>query len=134
MPLVKYTEDHEYISVDGDIGSRWESDANDYEWIYVELAADTTVTHVQLIWETAYSSTFEIQTCPASCDVGGDPDAWAWSAAYGPTTRTLSGFPNYELLTMSSQPTDTRFVRMLGTARATGWGHSLWEFEIYSAP
>ena len=49
-------------------------------------------------------------------------------------TRALSGFPNYELLTMSSQPTDTRFVRMLGTDRATGYGHSLWEFEIYSAP
>jgi hypothetical protein len=44
---------------------------------------------------------------------------------------TTTGDGGVDDITLSS-PASGRYVRMLGTQRATIYGYSLWEFEIYA--
>jgi beta-glucosidase len=43
------------------------------------------------------------------------------------TGNTTTGLLQYPYAT----PFTARYVRMYGTARATGWGYSLYEFSVY---
>jgi hypothetical protein len=43
---------------------------------------------------------------------------------------TTAGVGGIEDLTLAS-PASGRYVRFLGTQRASIWGYSLWEFEVY---
>jgi hypothetical protein len=120
---------------DGNYGTRWQAATiNPGEWIYVDLGSDVDVTHVKLVWEAAYATTFDIQVCPASCASGGvDTTTWAWQPAYT-ATRTLPGpFPYFELLPLTT-PVTGEFVRMRANALALAYGASLYELEVYSAP
>ena len=91
------------------------------------------MTHVKLVWESAYSQSIQVQVCPATCDdSNAAPNTWAWTNAYAADRLLTGGFPNYELLTVT--PTSGQFVRMLGLSRATEYAHSLYEVEVYSAP
>ena len=124
------------LAVDGDLGTRWESAFNDNEWMYVDLGASMSLTHAKMIWEGAYSKTFEIQVCTATCPTD-DPlkplaSDWAWQTVYVGADRVLNGFPNSELVVLNSGASG-RYVRMLGKTRATGYGHSLWEFQLFNA-
>lgn len=102
-------------AVDGNVATRWSSLYVDPSWIYVDLGAPTTFGRVVLRWETAYARAYQIQT---------SPDAVTWTTAY--STSTGDGGVDDVAVAGSG-----RYVRMLGTARATQWGYSLWEFEIY---
>jgi len=121
---------------DGNYGTRWQSNFDDPEWIYVNLGDGNAanITHVKLVWEAAYSKSFDIQVCAATCDDGGTaPDTWAWTTAYS-ADRSLAGpFPYFELIQLTN-PTMGQFVRLRGNSRGTVYGHSLWEMEVYSAP
>ena len=121
-------------AVDGNIGTRWESAFLDNQWIYVDLGAEKEIGYAKLVWEGAYSKSFEIQVCPATCDdtAGVLPQDWAWQSAYA-DDRTLAGFPYTEVVKLTT-PLTGQFVRMLGKTRGTIYGHSLWEFEAYSTP
>jgi len=106
-------------AVDGNLGTRWASAQGiDPQWIYVDLGATTTVTHVILRWETAYGKAYQIQT---------SNDATNWTDIYSTTTGD-GGVDDLTSLSGSG-----RYVRMNGTVRATQWGYSLWEFEIYGS-
>ena len=128
--------------VDGRIDTRWQAATKTPgEWIYVNLGNgnDVNITHVKLVWEAAYATTFDIQVCPGTCDdVAATPvDSWAWVTAYSsPSVQTLTGFPNYQMVTLTT-PTVGQFIRMkvktLPTAGAV-YPASLWEFEVFSAP
>ena len=118
---------------DGKYTTRWESIQHDPEWVYVDLGASYNVTHVKLVWEGAYSQSFQIQVCAATCDDANAPaDSWPWVNAYAADRLLTGGFPNFELLAVT--PTMGQFVRMRGLTRATAYGHSLYEVEVYSAP
>ena len=66
-------------------------------------------------WEAAYARAFQIQT---------SADGTTWTTVY--TTTTGTG--GTQTLTVTGTG---RYVRMYGTARATGYGYSLWEFQVY---
>ncbi|MBV9821480.1 MAG: discoidin domain-containing protein, partial [Actinobacteria bacterium] len=102
-------------AVDGNTGTRWSSAASDPQWLQVDLGASATISQVSLNWEAAYATAFSIQT---------SPDASAWTTIYS-TTAGTGGIQN---LTVSGTG---RYVRMYGTARATVYGYSLWEFQVY---
>ena len=102
-------------AVDGDAGTRWSSAAGDPQWLRVDLGASATVSQVVLTWEAAYGTAFQIQ-------VSGD--AATWTTVYSTTTGT----GGTQTLNVSGTG---RYVRMYGTARATGYGYSLWEFQVY---
>ncbi|MGW0549569.1 discoidin domain-containing protein [Streptomyces altiplanensis] len=102
-------------AVDGDNGSRWSSAAADPQWIQVDLGAPASVSQIVLRWEAAYAKAYRIEF---------SADAKNWSTAHSTTT----GPGSTETLSVSGT---ARYVRMYGTARATGYGYSLWEFQVY---
>jgi len=106
------------MAVDGNAGTRWESvHAVDPQWIYVDLGSTQSICRVRLNWETAYGKSYQIQT---------SNDASGWTNIYT-TTASDGGIDDLTGLAGSG-----RYVRMNGTVRATSWGYSLWEFEIYT--
>ncbi len=102
-------------AVDGNLSTRWSSAFSDPQWLQVDLGATASITQVVLYWETAYAKAFQIQT---------SPDGTTWTTIYSTTTGTGG--------TQTLNITGTgRYIRMYGTARATGYGYSLWEFQVY---
>ena len=101
---------------DGNTTTRWSSAFSDPQWIYVDLGANYTVNRVKLIWEAAYAKAFKIQA---------SNDAVTWVDIYG----TATGSGNIQNLTVTQ--TTARYIRMYGTVRATIYGYSLFEMEVY---
>ena len=102
-------------AVDGNAGTRWSSAFSDPQWIQVDLGAAATVDQVTLVWETAYARSFQIQI---------SADGSAWTTIFSTTTGTGG--------TQTLAITGTgRYVRMNGTVRATPYGYSLWEFQVF---
>lgn len=104
-------------AIDGNNGTRWASNYNDTEWIYVDLGATTTINRVVLNWEAAYGKAYQIQV---------SNNATAWTTVYSTTT----GDGAIDDLAVSGSG---RYVRMNGVTRATGYGYSLWEFQVYGS-
>jgi beta-glucosidase len=102
-------------AVDGDTGTRWSSGFSDPQWLQVDLGAPSTISQVALQWEAAYATAFQIQV---------SNDGSAWTSIYSTTT----GAGGTQTLNVSGTG---RYVRMYGTARATGYGYSLFEFQVY---
>jgi beta-glucosidase len=104
-------------AVDGNTGTRWSSAFADPQWLQVDLGASATIGSVQLSWEAAYATAFRIQV---------SPDGNAWTDVYSTTTSTGGN----QTLAVSGTG---RYVRVYGTARATGYGYSLWELQVYGS-
>ncbi|MBN1409411.1 MAG: discoidin domain-containing protein [Spirochaetales bacterium] len=103
-------------AVDANSGTRWGSAFSDPQYIYVDLGATYTVRRVVLNWETACGSSYQIQV---------SSNASSWTTVYS----TANGDGGTDEISFPA--TSARYVRMYGTARATQWGYSLWEFEVY---
>jgi hypothetical protein len=105
-------------AVDGDLNTRWSSAYSDPQSIYVDLGKRYDLCNVVLHWETAFGRDFKIQ-------VSDDTTNW----------QTLANFAgnssNYNIIPLQGTG---RYVRMYGTARATPYGYSLYEFEVYGTP
>lgn len=108
----------ELAATDGNKTTRWGSDWTDDQWIYVDLGQTMTIGRVLLRWENAYGKSFKIQS---------SEDALTWV-----DLLTISnGSGGVDDLALSGTG---RYVRMLGIARGTDYGYSLWEFEVYADP
>jgi hypothetical protein len=103
-------------AVDGNTGTRWGSAFTNSEWIAVDLGATSTITRVVLNWEAAFASGYQIQTAASA--------AGPWTTVFSTTT----GDGGIDDITLSGSG---RFVRMNGTQRATGFGYSLFEFQVF---
>ncbi|ABR34828.1 discoidin domain-containing protein [Clostridium beijerinckii] len=109
------------LAVDGNAGTRWESaQGSDPQWISIDLGGSYNISGVKLNWETAAAKDYKIQV---------STDNKNWIDAY---TKT-GGTGGVENITFNSTATG-RYIRMLGTARTTQYGYSLWEFEVYGTP
>ncbi|WP_327111216.1 discoidin domain-containing protein [Streptomyces sp. NBC_01341] len=104
-------------AVDGDLGTRWSSAASDGQWLQVDLGSSVPLGQVVLRWEAAYAKAYRIEL---------STDGTTWSTAYSTTT----GAGGTESVPVSGS---ARYVRMQGVTRATGYGYSLWEFQVYGA-
>ena len=102
-------------AVDGDTKTRWSSAFADPQWIRVDLGAATAVDRVVLNWERAAARAYQIQV---------SPDGKAWTTVY----ESVTGAGGIETRTVNATG---RYVRMLGTARTTGYGYSLFEFQVF---
>ncbi|MGC4766735.1 discoidin domain-containing protein [Micromonospora sp. DT46] len=102
-------------AVDGDTGTRWASAFSDPQWIQVDLGTRATLSQVVLSWEGAYGRAFTIQT---------SDDGAAWTTVHS----TTAGTGGTQTVNVTGAG---RYVRMHGTARGTGYGYSLWEFQVY---
>nr|WP_312887111.1 discoidin domain-containing protein [Actinocrinis puniceicyclus] len=103
-------------AVDGNTGTRWSSAFSDPQWLQVDLGSTQPICQIGLIWEAAYASAFQIQV---------SNDASTWTSIYSTTTAT----GGTQTLNVSGSG---RYVRMYGTTRATAYGYSLWEFQVYT--
>ncbi|MBN1409796.1 MAG: discoidin domain-containing protein, partial [Spirochaetales bacterium] len=102
-------------AVDGNTGTRWGSDFSDPQWIMIDLGSTVSISRVVLRWETAYGRSYQIQVS-------------ANGSSFTNIYSTTSGNGDVDDLSVSGSG---RYIRMYGTARGTGWGYSLWEFEVY---
>ena len=104
-------------AVDGNTGTRWSSGFSDPQWLQVDLGASHSISRVVLNWEAAFGTAFQIQT---------SNDAATWTTIFSTTT----GGGGVQDLAVSGSG---RYVRMLGTQRATPYGYSLWEFQVFGS-
>jgi hypothetical protein len=104
-------------ATDGNAGTRWSSGFSDPQWLQVDLGATATVTSVVLDWETAYAIDFTVQF---------SADAAAWTTGVAVT----GGTGGRQVLNVSGSG---RYVRLNATRRATQWGVSLIEFQVYGS-
>jgi hypothetical protein len=102
-------------AVDGNTGTRWSSAFSDPQWLRVDLGGTAAVSQVVLNWEAAYATAFRVQ-------ISGD--GAGWTDLYSTTTGT----GGTQTLNVNGSG---RYVRVLGTARGTPYGYSLWEFQVY---
>ena len=102
-------------AVDGDPGTRWSSAVGDPQWIQVDLGASHAIGQVTLNWEAAYATAFTLQT---------SADGTNWTQIYATTTGT----GGVQTLAVTG---NGRYVRLSGTQRATQFGYSLWEFQVF---
>ena len=103
-------------AVDGSATTRWSSAFADPQWLRVDLGATAQISRVRLAWEAAYGSAYQIQT---------SADGTTWT-----TVRSVTGGNGGED-DHAGLAASGRYVRILGTARGTPWGYSLYSFEVY---
>lgn len=101
---------------DGDATTRWSSAYSDPQWLSVDLGAAYPISHVNIAWENAYGTGYQLQT---------SLDGVTWTTMY--TTSTGDGGVD-DITGLSSTG---RYVRMYGNARISAWGYSIWELKIY---
>ncbi|HEV2373058.1 MAG TPA: discoidin domain-containing protein [Streptosporangiaceae bacterium] len=102
-------------ATDGSFNTRWSSASSDPQWLLVDLGVTHTISQVVLAWESAYAKAFQIQI---------SSDAVNWTTIYSTTTGT----GGTQALSVSGT---ARYIRMYGTVRGTGYGYSLWEFQVF---
>lgn len=105
-------------AIDGNPATRWESLAADPQTLTVDLRTPTTIATIIIKWEAAFSSKYIIE-----------------ASVNGTTWERLvtnnAGTGNAELHMINST-TAYRYVRLTGTARASAYGHSIYEFEVFA--
>jgi beta-glucosidase len=102
-------------ATDGDPGTRWSSASSDPQWLEVDLGAQQQICGVGILWEAAYATAFSIQV---------SNDNSTWTTIYSTTTGT-GGNQTFPVSVTA------RYIRMYGTVRATQFGYSIFEFDVY---
>ncbi|WP_433292609.1 penicillin acylase family protein [Actinoplanes sp. CA-030573] len=104
-------------AVDGSLSSRWASSWNDNQWLQIDLGAARPVARAVVRWEDAYATAYKLET---SADGG----SWTQVAA-------VTG-GNGGLDTLTFPVTTARCLRLTGQTRATSYGFSIYELEVYA--
>ena len=100
---------------DGDFGTRWSSQPKDKEWLLIDLGKVVEMTGFTLHWENAYARKYSLLV---------STDAQEWTSVY--ENEDSDG----QMDDMYIRPVSGRYIRLETRERATGWGHSLWEFDV----
>lgn len=105
-------------AVDGNRGTRWSSAFSDPQVLVVDLGYHYRIDLIDLYWEAAYATEYSIR-------IADDGGAWR----------------EVELITNGDGGVDriqvgavARRVMIVGTKRATQYGYSLYEVEVFGSP
>lgn len=101
---------------DDDMDSRWESEFVDEAWLTVNLKGAFVLDRLELYWEAAYATAYSIET---------STDGENWVTVHS----TDSGKGSHETVPIPETP--ARHVRLNCKKRATGYGNSLHEMQVY---
>ena len=119
-------------AVDGNLATRWGSaTANapptppvagvDPSWLQVDLGSVQSFNTVIINWENAYATQYQILY--TSADPSTNP---TWNVAY--TNNAGAGGTE----TLNFPTVSGRYIRMNGIQRATQYGYSIYEFQVYN--
>ncbi|VUD52792.1 hypothetical protein TDB9533_01704 [Thalassocella blandensis] len=105
------------LAVDGDAGTRWESEHGvDNVWLSVDLALTYELQQIVVTWEYANAASFQIQGSNNNAD---------WQ-----NLASVSGAQAGERTDTFNVSGEYRYVRVNASQRSTGWGYSIWEFQV----
>ncbi|MFC3653372.1 beta-1,3-glucanase family protein [Dyella humi] len=121
-------------AVDGNLSTRWGSATAgapptpavpgvDPSWLQIDLGSVQSFNTVIINWENAYATQYQILYTNA--DPKTNP---TWNVAYS----TSAGAGGTE--TLSFPTVNARYVRLNGIQRATQYGYSVYEFQVYNVP
>jgi hypothetical protein len=115
---------------DGDLTTRWSSvfaDASvkkrnkakdDNQWVVLDFGDEYSITNMRVHWETAAAKSYDVQVS----DDGKD-----WKTIH----NFAEGQPGPRADDLTFDPTSTRYLRLKLTGRATEYGYSIFEIEVY---
>lgn len=104
-------------AVDADGNTRWESAYANDQSIYVDLGATYNINRVRLAWEAAYAQDYQVQVSTNGTSWTTIKDVWG---------KTSAAVDDHTGLNATA-----RYVKVYCINRATTYGFSLYEFEVY---
>ncbi len=105
-------------AVDGSTTTRWASvEGADPQWLRIDLGQSAAIHRVLLNWEAAYAKKYRIEV---------SDDGTNFTAA----TTVDNGDGKTDDLTVNAHG---RYVRFVGVTRATSYGYSLWEMQVFGS-
>jgi hypothetical protein len=113
-PAHEFAAEH---AVDGDAKTRWSSAFGDPQWLTVDLGVVAPLSRIQINWEAAYATGYELQV---------SSDGANWTTARR-VTGAQGGIDEQEV------GATARYVRLMGNRRATPYGYSLWELQVFDS-
>lgn len=108
------------LAIDNNAGTRWESSHSDPQEIIVDLGAVYSVKEVAAVWENAASKDYTVQ-------VSTDGQNYTTAATIANQKEVANRYDR----TILTDAVEARFIKIHGTARVTGYGHSIWEMAVY---
>jgi hypothetical protein len=105
-------------AVDGVYSTRWSSNFTDDEWLAVDLGGIARIDDVRITWEHAYAKRYALQTA---------------NAFGGPWTTVVTAIGEFGTELSPSVGVNARYLRLLGLERATPYGYSIWELDVYGS-
>ena len=103
------------LAVDGLPGTRWASSFAAPQSLTLDLGTTRSVQRVRLLWENAYAAHFRLLA---------SLDGETWSVV----ADRRKADPAPDLIEFDAE---ARYIRLDALERATQWGISVWEFEVY---
>lgn len=106
-------------AVDGDAATRWASQAEDNQWIQVDLGSAVDFDRATIVWEQAYALDYRVQV---------STDGDSWSNVTSVSNDTPLGSRATQVETFASQT--AQHLRIQTGARVTSWGVSMWALSV----
>jgi hexosaminidase len=107
-------------AVDGNESTRWSSTYVDDAWFLVDLGENKEINKVTIKWQGAYAEKYQIL-------VSDDKTNWENISGEGGVIESKGTLDILEFDTKQA-----RYVKFQGVKRATVFGNSFFEFEVYS--
>lgn len=104
-------------AIDGNEGTRWESAQTDDETWTLDMGQQRIFNSIKILWEGAFAKEFTLSY---------SNDGENWTSLYVEENLTKSG---WQLIEVSK--TTAQYIQYHGTKRATQWGQSFYEFQVF---
>jgi hypothetical protein len=104
------------FAFDGIYSTRWATQFRDTQWICVDLGKTYEINRIRLLWESAFGKAYQINT---------STDSIKWNKAFS----TSNGDGRIDDIMID--PAQARYVRLDCLQRATPWGFSIYEFQVF---
>jgi hypothetical protein len=102
--------------VDGSLKTRWSSEFIDPQWVILDLGKEYNVSDIRLSWENAHAKMYDIEF---------SDDKTNWLTVY----RNNDCQGKVEEILDINKP--ARYIKLNLKHRASEWGYSLWEIEVF---
>lgn len=106
-------------AIDGNSATRWSSAFADAQWLLIDLGATQPLRRAVLHWEVAHARDYQLQ-------VSDSPTGPFQTVAA--RTNFAGGIDTFPSLAQRG-----RYLRVYASTRATIWGNSLWEVQVFAA-